>query len=540
MRVTATWLAPGFSLGLAAMLAASRWTWLEMRWNTGQLWWATLLIFLLVGLAGGKPLGPAWLLGADLLLALLTAAGSGEGPGILLAALFREGLGWTGLSLEVAGGVIAAGLLASHLIYVLLRLPAPGGGNPQLPGAGPRQDAHPAHSSREALGRLVGQHLESCDLCGRCLRACPLPPGRKVPMRELAGHLLQPGPSAGRLTTFVLDCTACGRCAQACPRGLRPDLMLRWEKAKYPRMPYRGFMRVRGPNLALWERVAVAVHNRSRRPSLGRLARYIDNGPGPAPILFYFACYLFSPTGVAADTLWLADRLGLTYSVLGGLRHCCGYVHRLAGQLEAADALYASLGETLARLRPETIVTGCAECYRGLQEIALLWGIPGKVVSAEDFVLEHWLELGLPSRLPGKWAYHRCCQAGPDPLPPVAGEGYGLFPAAAGGGAVAGVAARPGRPSLEEVADLVPTPGHCCGMAAAERDRQHTVRVRRAEVAAARELAGGKLLVDCVSCREKLLPPGRRAGVEVTDLASLAAAYLRTITVSSGPCGCQG
>lgn len=188
--------------------------------------------------------------------------------------------------------------------------------------------------------------------CNRCLQACQLPPERKVPMRVVLQHLPHQHPPADQLLTFVLDCSGCGQCRQSCPRGLRPDLMLRWEKAKFTQMPYRKFMRVRGKRFDPGGRVVQHLHNLTQHRKLGALAKYMDNNPTPAPLLFYFACYLFSPTGVAGDTLWLTNRLGLQYAVLGGMRHCCGYVHRMADQMEAADRMYEDLGSNLLRLQP--------------------------------------------------------------------------------------------------------------------------------------------------------------------------------------------
>lgn len=163
-------------------------------------------------------------------------------------------------------------------------------------------------------------------------------------------------------------------------------------------------------------------------------------------------------------------------------------------------------------------MTGCRECYRWLAEINSLQQLGSRVISTETFILEHWSDFGLPPKLPGQWAWHRCCQQENSTehqgLPDIGAESSpGESPVAKG---------------LETVMDMVPTPGHCCRMAAAEHNQQFATQVREAEVKAALKLTGSNLLVDCVSCRGKLAGHGAKLGVEVIDLASLVAGVLRS------------
>lgn len=131
LRQGPAWAAPGFSSGLAAMLFLSRWTWLEMRWNSGQLWWAVTVAFLFFGLLYGK--APRWrgVLFADglLLLALLLTC-PGSGIRVLPAALFREGLGGFSLSLEAAGLTLITGWLVTHLVFLTIKFYKVKGPNP--------------------------------------------------------------------------------------------------------------------------------------------------------------------------------------------------------------------------------------------------------------------------------------------------------------------------------------------------------------------------------------------------------------------------
>ncbi|WP_338826817.1 hypothetical protein [Neomoorella thermoacetica] len=133
LRHGLAWAAPGFSFGLAAMLFLSRWTWLEMRWNSGGAWWAVTVIFIIFGLFYGK--GPWWrwtLLADGLLLLALWLTCSRGGLGVLPGALFREGLGWDSLSLAVSGRAIIAGWLVTHLLLPAKTLT----GDPERPEPG--------------------------------------------------------------------------------------------------------------------------------------------------------------------------------------------------------------------------------------------------------------------------------------------------------------------------------------------------------------------------------------------------------------------
>ena len=114
----ALWLAPGFSFGMALTLFLSRYTWLEMRFNTGLLWWITILIFIAIGLYHGKKPEALllFIMDAVLLLIVIFAALKG-GLSVLPAALFREGMAWDTLSLVSANWLITAVLFTSHLLY---------------------------------------------------------------------------------------------------------------------------------------------------------------------------------------------------------------------------------------------------------------------------------------------------------------------------------------------------------------------------------------------------------------------------------------
>ncbi|MDN5326460.1 MAG: hypothetical protein PWP41_1156 [Moorella sp. (in: firmicutes)] len=129
------WTAPGFTSGLAAVLFLSRWTWLEMRWNSGRAWWAITVAFIIFGLLYGK--GPRWrwtLLADGLLLLALWLTCHRGGLGVLPAALFRESLGWDSLSLAVSGRAIVAGWLVTHLLLLGAVT-----GNPERPGPGRKE-----------------------------------------------------------------------------------------------------------------------------------------------------------------------------------------------------------------------------------------------------------------------------------------------------------------------------------------------------------------------------------------------------------------
>jgi Fe-S oxidoreductase len=107
------------------------------------------------------------------------------------------------------------------------------------------------------------------------------------------------------------------------------------------------------------------------------------------PLLFYFGCYVFSPSGAPAATLKLADRIGLDYEVLAGVRSCCGWPQYLTGRMGYGQQMLTYLGTLIDQVEPEFIVSGCAECYAALLRLKKKTGAAWTPLTTPEWLLRH-------------------------------------------------------------------------------------------------------------------------------------------------------
>lgn len=114
----------GINIGLSLALILSRWTWLEMRFNTGLIIMLGLFIGLLIGIWKAPLKRTSWGWVSIILvisIALLVGKGNPSSAITVTGALFREGILLPDLSLNSASKAIAMILLGTGLMSNLLK-----------------------------------------------------------------------------------------------------------------------------------------------------------------------------------------------------------------------------------------------------------------------------------------------------------------------------------------------------------------------------------------------------------------------------------
>lgn len=115
----------GLNLGFCLALLMAKWTWLELRFNTGLFILVGLLLGFMYGLFKSLKRSLLWG-GVSVVVLLLTGLVIGRGienMQILLGAMFREGILISSLTLKAANAVIAGlALLTVMVSWGLSRL----------------------------------------------------------------------------------------------------------------------------------------------------------------------------------------------------------------------------------------------------------------------------------------------------------------------------------------------------------------------------------------------------------------------------------
>jgi Fe-S oxidoreductase len=160
-------------------------------------------------------------------------------------------------------------------------------------------------------------------------------------------------------------------------------------KAMLPTLPtaWKRYYAIKGRRDRSW---LISLYDVVMRIVAGPLGKHVDKAKlVQRPLLFYFGCYVFSPSGAPAATLKLADRIGLDYEVLAGVRSCCGWPQYLTGRMGYGQQMLTYLGTLIDQVEPEFIVSGCAECYAALLRLKKKTGAAWTPLTTPEWLLRH-------------------------------------------------------------------------------------------------------------------------------------------------------
>lgn len=74
---------------------------------------------------------------------------------------------------------------------------------------------------KKEIGKLSGQKLDACYLCGKCSAGCPVAPYQDIPPHVVM-RLAQLGSRAVLQSKMIWNCVSCGTCYTRCPNSVDP------------------------------------------------------------------------------------------------------------------------------------------------------------------------------------------------------------------------------------------------------------------------------------------------------------------------------
>jgi len=364
----------------------------------------------------------------------------------------------------------------------------------------------------DSLRRLAEFGLDNCIGANACMEVCPVN-RLHVNQNELDSVMVS-GVWTERVHTFVTECVQCGDCTIACPAGVHRDHMMLYLKSMLPTIPrqWQKYYAIKGRHDRSW---LISLYDLVMRVIGGPLGKYVDKPwLEKKPLLFYFGCYIFSPSGAPAATLALADRASLDYEVLAGVRSCCGWPQYLTGRMGYGQQMLLHLKTLIDQAQPEVIVTGCAECYAALLRLKKKTGAKWTPLTTPEWLLRHadqltWRRFDYPL------AYHDSCH--------VTKKVGNPWPA------------RDLLALMADVVEIAPAPHQCvcCGYYNIHANHGLNHKLHQDKLAAVQERDAGGLAVECVTCWEAFNEPFTEAGVPLWELM-VAAEHATRTEVSDG------
>ena len=349
----------------------------------------------------------------------------------------------------------------------------------------------------DSLRRLAEFGLDNCIGANACMEVCPVN-RLEVKQNELDSVMVS-GVWTERVQTFVTECIQCGDCTLACPAGVHRDHMMLLLKSMLPTIPkqWQRYYAIKGRRDRGW---LISLYDVVMRIIAGPLGKYVDKAHlERKPLLFYFGCYVFSPSGAPSATLKLADRLGLDYEVLAGVRSCCGWPQYLTGRMGYGQQMLAHLGTLIDQAQPEIVVSGCAECYAALLRLKKKTGATWTPLTTPEWLLQYadrltWRRFDYPI------AIHDSCH--------ITKKVAKLQPA------------RDLLALMADVVEIAETPQQCvcCGYYNIHVNHDLGHRLHEDKLEIVREKSAEGMAVECVTCWESFSGAFKEAEIPLWEL----------------------
>ena len=248
-----------------------------------------------------------------------------------------------------------------------------------------------------ALQARVGDMLDACTRCGKCVEACPTtgPAGlgteaRDNPASVIGGviDILRHGEGNEAARKWAKSCLLSGDCIKACDYGVNPRFLLNMARVAMAQTKNDAAAQRRG-GVESFRTVAREVTHLSHLQLddvlLARLGQGAKRSPPPNPppqagegregelpdFVFYTGCNVLKTPHIALLALDIMDALGASYEVMGGPSHCCGVLQIRTGDVATSGRVGENSIDKLAQSKSKRVVSWCPSCQVQLGETTL-------------------------------------------------------------------------------------------------------------------------------------------------------------------------
>jgi Fe-S oxidoreductase len=231
------------------------------------------------------------------------------------------------------------------------------------------------------LDARIGEILDRCSRCGKCVEVCPTAGPAGIDTREptaIVGDVLEilrgGGDPESRGARWASTCTGSGRCISACDDGVNPRFMLAATRLRLNER--RSASERHATGQAGFQKMSegVKVLSRLQVPAdlLAGMTRSARADSGPAPeVVMYLGCNVLKTPHIALLCLEVLDRLGTRYKVFGGPANCCGVIQYRAGDAKASGRIGGNTVAGFAGTGAARVLTWCPTCNIQLSEIVM-------------------------------------------------------------------------------------------------------------------------------------------------------------------------
>ncbi len=261
-----------------------------------------------------------------------------------------------------------------------------------------------------------GETFQLCYQCGLCDVVCPWNRVRPFSMRKIIRQ------AVFGMTEIeeeeIWRCSTCGRCPERCPRGVKQieaGVALRKIATEYDVFP--GHVRpIRTVSGSLISDGNPLGGERSRRADWARDLGVPAFAEG-MEVLFFPCCYLtYDPRGkkVAAATVDLLQKAGVSFGILGEQESCCGESIRKTGNEDLFKRLARENIKAFIQNGVKKILVSSPHCYHTFRNEYREFRVDFEVVHVSQYLAELVASgrLRVTGEYPRRVAFHDPCYLG--------------------------------------------------------------------------------------------------------------------------------
>lgn len=233
--------------------------------------------------------------------------------------------------------------------------------------------------------RLNNEILDRCTVCGKCVKACPMPEPAGLDIadesdgaRVVSGviELLRGGQGSDAGRQWAEICTGSGYCIEACPESVNPRFMLALARLEARRRSGEDVTQANARAHFGAMSNAVRAFSRLQLPPdvLARInpASSKDSEHHASPeVVYYTGCNMLRTPHIGLLCIEVLDALGVAYEVMGGPSDCCGIFQFRDGDTATAEKIAGGTMDRFAETRAPEVLAWCPSCVVQFGEINL-------------------------------------------------------------------------------------------------------------------------------------------------------------------------
>ena len=221
------------------------------------------------------------------------------------------------------------------------------------------------------LEQKKAKFIEECDLCGNCLKKCPMIPHsnlkgyKAIELQEKIIAYFKEDAFSQEVIDFAQICSNCRQCDMVCPveglcPGCRSEIVKGGLYVSGKKITESAAYFLPGERYFAFEVLASLV----MKPSEIRWLEEIPEKQQKTEIVYFLGCVAQSAPDKVFTSMDILSQVTQDFVTLnGGVKACCGGLHTFLGQSEGGDNLAKKLlGGIETIFQPRAVVFWCPTC----------------------------------------------------------------------------------------------------------------------------------------------------------------------------------